>query len=1108
MSALTFETLSAELTQALSERAATPPKTTVRCTLGRDKVMVLVEYPLDSSQAEPFAHQTLDWLEEHVRSRFDTTGLPDEVADLSERAEEVSVQLYLKHLSESKPFTMRSFTWKVADGFDDLFGDDSADYQTTHEPDPGFFSVLSVPNASPNTSVMLPDGEEERVLLELEEDSLPLDLESDLDDDLDADTDDALSSNIDTDLGVVFGLDPQDTLSATDDFDSAIGSAADLESEFGLDLSTNTGLSFGSESSDLGSALELESAVGFVPDLSVNSGDALDADLSEGVDFAEVSTYAATDFALPGEAPTLDSSDLDLPTVELPIAKPTVSPSSDFFSLTDELDPLDADAVPTDETLLEPIALLDDAVELYEDEPSEDNVIASFTDELALKQIAAAQRAEELLAAEEVVAKRDAEAAMDKEEANEEATTEDNAPLLLGDIGVEPSLEQLEVEAPTADALTETVNPLAADDWVPDDLDGFSLNASQLAAKDLADSGATETADTLLPSYSDEREQAFELSMPDDLSDDSLEDTLDNLADRLELADDSASPDADVDGTLLMVDSEVMVDSAEAKWVVESDIGSVEDEQPDLYTDADLHTDPDLSDPDLYTDAEDDYEDSNSAEYEYEEAAQDDEAYEEDSAYYLEDKTAESDGEYAEEDYEEVAPVDETEVQRQRELWQQQTKSGSNPLVIVGAVGFVFAGIVGFLLTRPCTLGGCDRIETARIKGEEAIGNLRTESSLDAVTASKKELQESIMLLEPIPVWSSYHDDAQAILPEYERQLVALDLVTEAQGKAYSAALDSQNPPHPASKWQDIASKWREATSALSKVPVESPVRDLAERKLVEYRSNLSTILVRIETESGAETSLRQAQTAAGLATQKMPKAESSEDWEAVLSDWEAAVESLRQIPRGTKAYAEAQSILPEYEKTLQEVRSRAEQERSASRLLLRAQQLAINAQQAEVGKQWTTAVEQWNMAVIQLRDIPDGTFARATSQPLLTNYTKALSTAENNMEVSLRFQPVEPSFYLVCGVSGAQKCSYSMEAGKVRLDVAQGYDRVIEESITPPPERGGVEADAQLVNQSNQLLQQITLLSTQAQIPVELYDSDGAFLARYQPNLDGFVRQ
>ncbi|MGB3570990.1 MAG: hypothetical protein WBA01_03045, partial [Phormidesmis sp.] len=210
MSALTFETLSAELTQALAQQQATPPKTVARCTLGRDKVMVLVEYPLDSATAEPLAKQTLDWLEQHLRTQFDTTGLPEEAVDLSEEMEEVAVQLYLKHLSEAKPFTMRSFTWKVDDGFADLFGESAAialdtesldtesldtealEIETLGTENGSSPSQLEVEKPRSNALSMLSEeDEDERVLLELEEDHLPSDLEPDpegleaaLDDDL------------------------------------------------------------------------------------------------------------------------------------------------------------------------------------------------------------------------------------------------------------------------------------------------------------------------------------------------------------------------------------------------------------------------------------------------------------------------------------------------------------------------------------------------------------------------------------------------------------------------------------------------------------------------------------------------------------------------------------------------------------------------------------------------------------------------------------------------------------------------------------------------------------------------------------------------------------
>ncbi|MEO0887344.1 MAG: hypothetical protein AAFY54_15675, partial [Cyanobacteria bacterium J06648_10] len=289
MSALTFETLSAELTQALGEQRTIPPKTVARCTLGRNKVLVLVEFPLDSAKAEAFASQTLGWLEQNLRDRFDTKGLPDEVADISADTEGITVQLYLKHQSEAKPFTMRSFTWKVGDGFDELFGSpaESAYSETNQagladetrndtsledmfgtEDEPSAAGELDAEDESrrsqlednndlfsltpstppvpppPSTDLILPDvvsdplpdilpeGEEERVLLELGDDDLQLDGD-DLPLDLDVDDDSDIEDSLDEPLAESLLSDNAEgaTLAAdliTDsDFDPAL--AADTE---------------------------------------------------------------------------------------------------------------------------------------------------------------------------------------------------------------------------------------------------------------------------------------------------------------------------------------------------------------------------------------------------------------------------------------------------------------------------------------------------------------------------------------------------------------------------------------------------------------------------------------------------------------------------------------------------------------------------------------------------------------------------------------------------------------------------------------------------------------------------------------------------------------
>ncbi len=496
-----------------------------------------------------------------------------------------------------------------------------------------------------------------------------------------------------------------------------------------------------------------------------------------------------------------------------------------------------------------------------------------------------------------------------------------------------------------------------------------------------------------------------------------------------------------------------------------------------------------------------DYEDYENDGYEDEEY-EGEEYLDEGSAYYLEGDRIQS----ASQASDDIAPIEEEEVQCQREQWAQQSRT--SPWVFVGLLGLVVASVLGFVLTRPCTVGQCDRLETARLESDEAREKLRLDTSADNIEASQQNLRRSIRRLKPIPVWSSYHDEAQAAIPGYERELKALDLVSEAQSKAYSAAVQSQDPPHAVSTWKEIAAQWREATAALAAVPDDSPVYELARTKLTEYRANLSTILVRVETESRAEVSIRQAQQSASQATQQADIAKTVEAWEAAVEGWQTAVENLRQIPQGTQAYAEAQEILPEFEQKLEEVRDQAERERNASDRLSEAKQKAAEAKRAESDSLWTLAIENWNTALLDLESVDKDTSAHSEVDSLLAQYTKSWNDAGKNQEVSFRFQTVEPSFFLVCGVSTVQVCTYAIKEGGVRVDLFEGYDEVINQSITPPNQRVETIADEQLVTQSNQLLQQITQLSQQAQIPVVLHDSSGKFLARYRPELDGFVRQ
>ncbi|MGC1309847.1 MAG: hypothetical protein WA885_21690 [Phormidesmis sp.] len=1079
MSAFTFQRLSTEVTQALTEQSDTPPDTIARCTLGRDKVMVLIEYPLDSAQAEPLAGQTLDWLEQHLRDQFDTTGLPEEAAELADAGEEVPVQLFLKHRSEPKPFTMRSFVWKLADSFEDLFGQPQFDPQPSTQPQIGTLATPfrgrystyatardEVPifhnpmDVEISAGTFAPDGDHEPVPSELDDEHLQLELESDsplasdleMQSDLDLELDLAEQSNLQSNLELNFGAGLMPALDPDSDFDAELeADADDFEAD---DFAT------GFEVNDFDASTTAHSITLEHPVYEASSS-TLDDDLDDDLDGAiadelegdwqgEDEQESQVDFNLDAESDTeldsetaleadlatgivvpleSESSSFELPSVDLPFtAKTDEDAASSFFDLSEDITFISAESTVEDE-IFDP-----SETELLKEELSGSQPLTY--DYAGMTSSVFIPRHEEF--ATEALAESPAE-----EAALEVEPTALTPALTEAEMEAEMEAE-LEAEPETELDFAEITDSLSSEDFGRDRTYEADVDALEALMFEEGTGHGTGHGEDDVQATNDAGVSAYPY----------------------EAEEHAFAADFNTDPT---ADREAYSDGNDAD---ESDEGDLEDNADS--------TEADDSELDADEDGQADYED--------------------DPDYYLEGHADEDEA------FEDVALVDEQEVQRQREQWQQQTKR--SPWIFVGAMGFIVVGILGHVLTRPCSFGAsCDRIQTAQVVGDEAISDLRVDASLDGVTTAKQRLKRAIAQLAPIPIWSPYYSDAQAVLPTYRAQLRALDQVSDAQTKAYRAAVNSQNPPHSVATWQSIADDWQAASLALESVPDDSPVRELADRKLLEYRANRATILVRINTESKAEVSIRQAQQAASLATKKVETAGSLEDWEDALTSWESAVNNLSQIPQGTKAHGEAQNILPDYLKQLDEVRDRTEQERSASRELSKAKQLAASAQRAETEEQWTISAENWKNAIGQLGDVSAGTLAHAEAQALLGIYNSAYNKAENNLQVALRFQPIEPEFFVACGAANAQKCTYSVRNGNVRLDVFQGYDSVIDQSITPPDQRAAVTPTEPLIGQANQLLQDITLLSTKAQVPVELYDAQGTFMARYRPDLNGFVR-
>lgn len=425
---------------------------------------------------------------------------------------------------------------------------------------------------------------------------------------------------------------------------------------------------------------------------------------------------------------------------------------------------------------------------------------------------------------------------------------------------------------------------------------------------------------------------------------------------------------------------------------------------------------------------------------------------------------------------------------------------GLAALILVGSGAFAYA------LTRPCVVGNCDRLEQANEFYDLAQVTLVGSPTGDDLATAHLDLQTAIDLLTPVPTWSPYYETAQSDLRRYQRSIASLDAIIQAQALAGEAANLSQNPPHPVERWVKIHLLWKQAIDRLDGIDADSPTFDYSQQKLREYRSNHSAIGRRIVAEEEAEANFSTAIQTGSLARQRMDTANSLAGWQLATKEWQAAIKGLSLIPQGTMVYDEAQAQLVDYQQQLNRVTNRAALEEAGAHNYNQAVQAARAAAAYEAKGQWTLALSQWRQAVASAQQIPTDTILAAEGAVLLETYQPALANAQNRLRTAVALQSLTTTLAQMCEFS-ATPCTVSEDSSQVRVVLSSQYAEPLRQAITPPAADGTFGFTNQLSLSVQQLIEQVITTSHQIDRQVAVYDAQGSFVARYRPDLGGFIK-
>jgi hypothetical protein len=433
---------------------------------------------------------------------------------------------------------------------------------------------------------------------------------------------------------------------------------------------------------------------------------------------------------------------------------------------------------------------------------------------------------------------------------------------------------------------------------------------------------------------------------------------------------------------------------------------------------------------------------------------------------------------------------------KERKKYNSANFSVSFILFILGVISLgAISGIYYF--TRPCVLGNCELMATT----ENSVSSLlETQSQEDLTEAKIKELQLGLMAgindLKRIPFWSRYHENANLLIKDYQDKVTQLDNLLVALKLVNTAKTVSHNLPLSLDEWNRVKGFFQEAIAIFNNINLEE-LDTLKQNKLANYNNQLRVIDERIIQEKKADELLNKGRNMAIDIENQQGKVTDLSGLENLQQNWQLAIKTIESIPAQTNAYQEKDKTLNNYLQQLIQIQNKINQEKTALNIKNQAQEKIKLATESQNNNQWTKAVSFWKEAISLFKKVPGEVLVKQEINDLESNANKQLEIAKSELKQAVKREEIKKELNNIC-INIEEICTFNISKESVKIFLTDRYLQKIASLSAVTNLTNNNEQQKQIITHINQVEKNYQYISTQYNIPVEVYNPQRQLIMIY----------